>query len=80
MVLVSSGLSATQYISIALYLAHNKNELYKTLDYWSRDILNFQFLEEGLGINSMKYILCMIFQEKFVSCCILLNVQISLFD
>ena len=32
MVLVSSGLSATQYISIALHLAHNKNELYKTLD------------------------------------------------
>ena len=29
---------------------YNKNKLYKTLDYWSRDILNFDFLEKGLGI------------------------------
>ena len=33
-------------------LSYNKNELYKTLDYWSRDMLNFDFLEKGLGINS----------------------------
>ena len=26
------------------------NKLYKTLDYWSRDMLNFDFLEKGLGI------------------------------
>ena len=33
-------------------LSYNKNELYKTFDYWSRDMLNFDFLEKGLGINS----------------------------
>ena len=26
--------------------------MYKTLDYWSRDTLNFNFLEMGLGIVS----------------------------
>ena len=29
---------------------YNKNKLYKTLDYGSRDKLNFDFLEKGLGI------------------------------
>ena len=38
-----------QYISIALNLAYNKKKLYKYLDYWSRDMLNFYFLENGLG-------------------------------
>ena len=27
-------------------MAYNKNKFYKTLDYWSRDILNFDFLEK----------------------------------
>ena len=30
------------YISIALKLAHNRNKLFKTLRYWSRDMLNFE--------------------------------------
>ena len=29
----------------AIGLAHNKNELYKTLDCWPRDMLNFDFLK-----------------------------------
>ena len=29
-------------------LAYNKHKLYKTLDYWSRDMLNFSFSEKGL--------------------------------
>ena len=32
----------------ALSLAFNKNMLYKTLDYWSRDMLNFDFLGKDL--------------------------------
>ena len=40
------------YILIALSLAYNKNELYRTLDSWSRDVPNFDFLEKGLGIAS----------------------------
>ena len=39
-----------KYISIALNFAYNKNKLYKTLDYWSKDMLNFEFLDKGLGI------------------------------
>ena len=39
-------------ISIALKLEYNKNELYETLDNWSRDMLNFYFLRKDLGIVS----------------------------
>ena len=38
-----------QYLSIALNLAYNKSKLYKTL---YRDMINFSFLEKGLGIIS----------------------------
>ena len=41
------------YISIALKLAYNRNKLFKTLHYWPRDILNFDFLGKGLGIVSL---------------------------
>ena len=41
-----------QYISITLNLAYIKNKLFKTLDYWSRDMPNFDFLEKGLGVVS----------------------------
>ena len=39
-----------QYIMIALNLAYYKNKLYKPLDYWWRDMLDFDFLGKGLGI------------------------------
>ena len=51
-----------------------KSELYKTLDYSSRDMLNFNFSEKGLEIVSL-HILGMIFQEK---CYIISTDQISL--
>ena len=35
-----------------LNLTVNKNKLYKTFRYWSRDMLNFDFLKKGLGIVS----------------------------
>ena len=41
-----------QYIPIALNLAYDKSKLYETLDYWSRDLLSFSFLEKSLGIVS----------------------------
>ena len=44
------------YILIALNLACNKNKLYKTLYYWSRDILNS--LEKSLGIVSLPNFMC----------------------
>ena len=40
------------YISIALKLVYNRNKLFKTLHYWSRDTLNFDVLEKGLGAVS----------------------------
>ena len=39
-----------QYFLIALNLTYNKNKLYKTVDYWLRDIIAFGFLEKGLRI------------------------------
>ena len=41
-----------QYTSIVFNLAYNKNKPYKNLDNWSRYVLNFDFLEKGLGIVS----------------------------
>ena len=32
--------------------SYNKNKLYKTLEYWSRDKLNFNFSKNGLGLVS----------------------------
>ena len=41
-----------QFIWITLNLAYNKKKLHKSLDYSSRDMLNFDFFEKGLGIVS----------------------------
>ena len=41
-----------KFISIALNYAYNKNKLHKTLDYWSTDIVNFNFSEKGRGLVS----------------------------
>ena len=39
-------------ILIALKLAYKRNKLLITLHYWSRDMLNFEFLDKSLGIVS----------------------------
>ena len=36
-------------------LAYNKNKLYKTFNYWFRDMLNFNFSEKGLGLFSRSH-------------------------
>ena len=41
--------------SIALNLAYNKNKHYKTLDYWSRDMLNFNLLEKSSRLVSLSH-------------------------
>ena len=43
------------YFSIALKLAYNRSRLFKNLHYWSRDMLNFDFLDKGLGIVSQAH-------------------------
>ena len=40
------------YILIFLKLPYNRNKLFKTLHYWSRDMLNFDFLDKSQGIVS----------------------------
>ena len=42
-------------ISIALKLVYNRNKLFKTLHYWSRNMLNLEFLDKGLGMVSPLY-------------------------
>ena len=39
----------------SLNLACNKRKLYKTINYWPRDMLNFNFFEKGLGIVSTQF-------------------------
>ena len=47
--------SGFQYISIVLNFGYNKNKLWKNLDLWSRDMINLDFLEKGLGIVSPRH-------------------------
>ena len=46
----ASGLQLSFNVSIALNLPYNKKKLYKTSEYASRDMLNFNFSEKGLGL------------------------------
>ena len=43
--------------SIALNSKYKKNKLYKTLGYWSRHMLNFNFPEKSLGLVSLPHFL-----------------------
>ena len=42
----------SQYLWIALNLENNQSNMYKASDYWSADMLNFDFWEKGLGLVS----------------------------
>ena len=44
------------------WLAYDKNKLHKTLDYWSKNMINFDFLEKVLGIVSPPH--CVWFFKK----------------
>ena len=72
------------YISIALKLAYNRNKLFKTLHYWSRDTFNFDFSDKRLGIVSpAHYVLtdqislpgCLYFFRYWVMCVLQLYVN-----
>ena len=52
--------------------------MYKTLDYWSRDVLNFNFLEKDLGIVSVTNFGCDVSRKMFVMLNYILTDQISL--
>ena len=55
--------------SLARDLAYNENKLYKNLDYWSRDMFNFNFLEKGLGIASRAYFVFDFSRKYFLKLC-----------
>ena len=44
-----------QSLSIFLNLANHKNKICKTLENWSRDMLNFSVVENGLWIVSLPH-------------------------
>ena len=58
-----------EYISVALSSAYIKNRLYKSLDYWSIDMLNFDFLEKGLGIVSPAHFVYNFSRKMFLMSC-----------
>ena len=58
--------SLVQYIAIALNLPYNKNKLHKTLDYWLRDMLNFNFSENGQGLVSPSHFVHEFWRKMFL--------------
>ena len=61
---LSSNLHAS-WLS-AFNLAHNKNKLCKTSDYWSRDIVKFYFSGKGLWIVSPPHIVSDFLRKMFL--------------
>ena len=51
---------------VALNLVYSKNKLCKTLGYWSRYMLNFDILENGLGIVSPRHFVYDFLRKIFV--------------
>ena len=45
-------------------LAYHKNKLYQTLEYWFRNLLNFDFLEKTLGIVSPSHFIKYLVNKK----------------
>ena len=60
-------------------LAYNESKLHKTLDYGSKDMLNFNFSEKGLGLFFAPHFLHD-FSRKMFLMLYLLTDQISLSD
>ena len=50
---------------IVLNLGHNKNKLHKTLDYWSKDMFNFDFFKKSLGKFSLPHFVYDISRKMF---------------
>ena len=55
-----------QYISKTLNLAFNKNKLHKTLDYWVKDKLNFNFSAKCLGLVSPPHFVYNFLRKMFL--------------
>ena len=44
----------------------NKSKQYKTLERWSRDMLNFDLLEKGLRLASPPHVVCDFLRKNYV--------------
>ena len=51
---------------IVLDLTYNKNKLYKTLEYWFKDMLNFNFSEKGLELVSLAHFVYDFLKKMFL--------------
>ena len=58
-----------QYIWRTLNLAYNKIKLHKTLDYWCKDIFNFDFLDKDIEIVSPLYFVYDFLTKIFLILC-----------
>ena len=58
-----------QYIWRTLNLAYNKIKLQKTLDYWCKDIFNFDFLDKDIEIVSPLYFVYDFLTKIFLILC-----------
>ena len=65
--------SLVSNISIVLKFAINKNKLYTTLGYWSRDMHNSNFSEKGLGLVSSPHFMYHFSRKMFLSYILLTN-------
>ena len=66
--------------NIGLVGPRSKSKLYEALEYWSQDMLKFDFLEKGLEIVSKIGFCVWFFKKTYFSCYALLTDQISLPD
>ena len=58
-----------QSLSIFLNLANHKNKICKTLENWSRNMLNFSVVENGLGIVSLPHFVYDFLRNVFLMLC-----------
>ena len=54
--------------------------MHKTLEYWSRNMLNFDFLEKGMEVVTPPHFVCNVSKKKCYLCYNLLTDQILLSD
>ena len=74
----ASGLHLSFIFRQSSTWTHYKIKLYKTLDGWFKDMLNFDFLEKGLRLVFPPHFVYGFSRKKCFSCYILLTDQISL--
>ena len=55
-----------QYNLIVLNVAYKENKLFTNSDYWSKYMLNLDFVEKGVGIVSTTHLVCDFSRKMFL--------------